>query len=146
MIELVERRGLARRVTPASRGTAPVHACRSRRRRLVHLLCGHDRRPCAHRVLGGVLGDTDAAPGQLLTEELDYLVADYLSEITMALLARARAKDPEGGFVAAALEAGADIVVTGPVRSVPLRTLAWGRSGDKVLKHKLRAEYEAYRL
>jgi hypothetical protein len=31
--------------------------------------------------------------------ELDYLVADYLSEITMALLARARAKDPEAGFV-----------------------------------------------
>jgi hypothetical protein len=31
--------------------------------------------------------------------EVDYLVADYLSEITMALLARARAKDPEAGFV-----------------------------------------------
>jgi hypothetical protein len=32
--------------------------------------------------------------------EIDYLVADYIFEITMALLARARAKDPDGGFIA----------------------------------------------
>jgi hypothetical protein len=45
-------------------------------------------------------GDTRSAVPQLLREkELDYLVADYLAEITMALLARARAKDPEAGFV-----------------------------------------------
>jgi hypothetical protein len=35
--------------------------------------------------------------------EVDYLVADYLAEITMALLARARAKDPEAGYVADAV-------------------------------------------
>jgi hypothetical protein len=45
-------------------------------------------------------GDTRSAVAQLLREkDLDYLVADYLAEITMALLARARAKDPEAGFV-----------------------------------------------
>jgi len=45
-------------------------------------------------------GDTRSAVAQLLrVEKLDYLVADYLAEITMALLARARAKDPEAGFV-----------------------------------------------
>jgi hypothetical protein len=45
-------------------------------------------------------GDTRSAGAQLLREkDLDYLVADYLAEITMALLARARAKDPEAGFV-----------------------------------------------
>ncbi|HEY4277932.1 MAG TPA: acyclic terpene utilization AtuA family protein [Conexibacter sp.] len=45
-------------------------------------------------------GDTSVAVDQLLDgADLDYLVADYLSEITMALLARARAKDPEAGFV-----------------------------------------------
>ena len=31
--------------------------------------------------------------------DVDYLVSDYLSEITMALLARARQRDPEAGFV-----------------------------------------------
>jgi hypothetical protein len=45
-------------------------------------------------------GDTRSAVAQLLrVDDLDYLVADYLAEITMALLARARAKDPEAGFV-----------------------------------------------
>lgn len=46
-------------------------------------------------------GDTTAAIHDILDgAEVDYLVADYLSEITMALLARARAKDPDGGFIA----------------------------------------------
>jgi hypothetical protein len=45
-------------------------------------------------------GDTSSAVDQILDgAEVDYLVSDYLSEITMALLARARAKDPEAGFV-----------------------------------------------
>lgn len=50
-------------------------------------------------------GDTSFAARQLLddTQPLDYLVSDYLAEITMALLARARAKDPEAGFVPDAL-------------------------------------------
>lgn len=45
-------------------------------------------------------GDTPRAIRDILDgSEVDYLVADYLSEITMALLARARSKDPEGGYV-----------------------------------------------
>ncbi len=46
-------------------------------------------------------GDTPTAIRSLLDDPggLDYLVADYLSEITMALLARSRTDDPEGGFV-----------------------------------------------
>jgi hypothetical protein len=45
-------------------------------------------------------GDTSRAVDQILDgSEVDYLVSDYLSEITMALLARARAKDPEAGYV-----------------------------------------------
>ena len=45
-------------------------------------------------------GDSRSAiRGILEGSEVDYLVADYLSEITRALLARARAKDPEAGFV-----------------------------------------------
>lgn len=48
----------------------------------------------------GFWGDTDAATEQLLAcPQLDYIVYDYLSEITLALLARARAKNPTGGYV-----------------------------------------------
>jgi hypothetical protein len=45
-------------------------------------------------------GDTSRSARQLLDGgDVDYLVSDYLAEITMALLARARAKDPDGGYV-----------------------------------------------
>jgi hypothetical protein len=45
-------------------------------------------------------GDTSRAARQILDGDgVDYLVSDYLAEITMALLARARAKDPETGYV-----------------------------------------------
>ncbi|UUP19952.1 acyclic terpene utilization AtuA family protein [Nitratireductor thuwali] len=47
----------------------------------------------------GFWGDTPEAVGQLMTKgDIDYLVFDYLAEITMSLLARARAKSPEAGF------------------------------------------------
>ncbi len=35
---------------------------------------------------------------QLLRAEVQYLVMDYLAEVTMSLLARARMKDTEAGF------------------------------------------------
>jgi acyclic terpene utilization AtuA family protein len=45
-------------------------------------------------------GDTIHGARQLIENgNLDYLVGDYLAEVTMAILARMKAKDPDGGFV-----------------------------------------------
>jgi hypothetical protein len=46
----------------------------------------------------GAWGDSPRAIPQLLTAPVDYLMMDYLAEVTMSLLARAKLKDPAAGF------------------------------------------------
>lgn len=47
----------------------------------------------------GYWGESAMATPQLLqVEDLDYLVYDYLAEITMSIMARAKAKDPSRGY------------------------------------------------
>ena len=46
----------------------------------------------------GAWGDSPMATPQLLGADVQYLMMDYLAEVTMSLLARARLKDPEAGF------------------------------------------------
>jgi hypothetical protein len=46
----------------------------------------------------GSWGDSPMAIPQLLTADVHYLMMDYLAEVTMSLLARARMKDANAGF------------------------------------------------
>jgi hypothetical protein len=46
----------------------------------------------------GAWGDSPGALAQLLGAGVQYLMMDYLAEVSMSLLARARLKDPNGGF------------------------------------------------
>src|SRR5690625_943114 len=47
----------------------------------------------------GYWGDTAIGPVQLIEHGgVDYLIFDYLAEITMSILARAQAKNPDAGY------------------------------------------------
>jgi hypothetical protein len=46
----------------------------------------------------GAWGDSPLATGQLMQADVQYLMMDYLAEVTMSLLARARLKDPDAGY------------------------------------------------
>jgi Acyclic terpene utilisation family protein AtuA len=46
----------------------------------------------------GFWGDTPEGPAQLVASGVDYLVLDYLAEITMSILARMKAKNPALGY------------------------------------------------
>jgi hypothetical protein len=46
----------------------------------------------------GAWGDSPTAIGQLLGADVHYLMMDYLAEVTMSLLARARMKQPDAGY------------------------------------------------
>jgi len=48
----------------------------------------------------GAWGDSPMGTPQLLRADVHYLVMDFLAEVTMSLLARARLKDPDAGFPA----------------------------------------------
>lgn len=70
-------------------------------------------------------GDTRTAARQILDgAEVDYLVSDYLSEITMALLARARSKDPGAGFVTDAVDVLAPLLAEIHERGIKVVTNA----------------------
>ena len=71
----------------------------------------------------GFWGDAALATSQLLTDpELDYLVYDYLAEITMSIMARARAADENRGyatdFISAAMKPNLETIAGQGVRVI----------------------------
>ena len=48
----------------------------------------------------GAWGDSPMGVEQLLTADVQYMMMDYLAEVTMSLLARAHLKDPQAGYPA----------------------------------------------
>jgi hypothetical protein len=70
-------------------------------------------------------GDTSRATRQILeVDDVDYLVSDYLAEITMALLARGRAKNPSAGYVPDAVQALTGILADIHTRNIKVVTNA----------------------
>ena len=75
----------------------------------------------------GFWGDSPSAAGQLVESgQINYLVADYLSEITMALLARARQKNPETGYTPDFIESIAPLLSSIKEKNIRVVTNAGG--------------------
>jgi len=76
---------------------------------------------------GGFWGDDPgAARRQLDGGPVDYLVMDYLAEITMALLHKARSRDPESGYTRDFLNQLQDVLVDSVERDIRIVSNAGG--------------------
>jgi len=88
---------------------------------------------------GGFYGDRVSAPINLLkTSQIDYLILDYLAELTMSILAKQRAREREGGWAVDL----ADWLGSGGItllrdRSVRLVTNAGGANPRACAEHVL---------
>jgi hypothetical protein len=93
----------------------------------------------------GAWGDSPGALAQLLGAGVDYFVMDYLAEVTMSLLARARMKDPQGGFPPDFLAYLTDVLPEIARRGVKVATNAGGVN-PVGCKHAVEAAIAALRL
>src|SRR5687768_3138267 len=65
----------------------------------------------------GFLGDSLSAPRRLIeAAQVDFLTLEYLAELTMSILARAREKDPQAGYAKDFLEVLKDVLPLLPAR------------------------------
>ncbi|MDB5092700.1 MAG: 3-hydroxy-3isohexenylglutaryl-CoA:acetate lyase, partial [Candidatus Eremiobacteraeota bacterium] len=72
-------------------------------------------------------GDSDGYAEQLVASGgVDYLIGDYLAEITMSLLAHAKAKDPHAGYATDVVGALAPLLGELQARNIGVVTNAGG--------------------
>lgn len=74
----------------------------------------------------GAWGDSPGAFAQLLGAGVDYLMMDYLAEVSMSLLARARMKDPAAGYPPDAVAYIGDVLPELAAKRVKIATNAGG--------------------
>jgi len=108
------------------------------------------QRPLRIGCASGFWGDSEAAAAQLVRGgAIDYLVFDYLAEITMSLLARARAKSPDAGyapdFVKVIEQLAPDIQAQG-IRVIANAGGVNPQACAKALTHALQAQNIALRI
>ncbi|MDM8011524.1 MAG: acyclic terpene utilization AtuA family protein [Parasphingorhabdus sp.] len=92
----------------------------------------------------GYWGESAMATPQLLGAGVDYLVYDYLAEITMSIMARAHAKDPAlgfaGDFISAVLKPHARTIATQGVKVIAnaggVNPAACGEAARALLKEQ----------
>jgi hypothetical protein len=91
----------------------------------------------------GAWGDSPGALAQLLNEGVDYLMMDYLAEVSMSLLARVKMKDPEGGYPPDAVAYLAENIESIAAKGVKIATNAGGvnpaackRALEKIIAEK----------
>jgi hypothetical protein len=92
---------------------------------------------------GGFWGDDPAAPRrQVEGGPIDYLVMDYLAEVTMAILQKQRARRPEAGYPADFLAHLRDVLASCVQRGIKIITNAGGVNplGCRAAVHALAAE------
>src|SRR5438046_3060802 len=76
---------------------------------------------------GGFWGDDPtAAIRQVQGGRVDYLVMDYLAEVTMAILQKQRQRDPEAGFATDFLRQLRDVLVECTERGIKIISNAGG--------------------
>lgn len=89
----------------------------------------------------GFWGDSAEGPRQLVKSgQIDYLVLDYLAEITMSILSRARSKEPDRGYATDFPEVIASLAPVIKAQGIKVVTNAGGvnpRACQKLIQDKL---------
>ena len=77
----------------------------------------------------GYWGDDTSAPGRLVRDgRIDYLVMDFLAEVTMSILQKQKSRDPAKGYATDVLScSGVDILRCQPIVRIDAKKAVTGK-------------------